>query len=66
LQLGRPFIKLVKLLEGCRASLPGKPAGQACRARLPGKAVGQGCRAKLPGNVAGQGCMEWCNTLKAW
>jgi hypothetical protein len=33
----RPVIKLVIFLQGCRARLPGKAAGQGCRARLPGR-----------------------------
>jgi hypothetical protein len=58
LQFCRPTagIKLAIFLQGCRARLPGKAAGQGCRARLPGKAVGQGCQARLPGKAAGQGC----------
>jgi hypothetical protein len=32
----------------CRASLPGKSAGQVCRASLPGKSAGQVFRASLP------------------
>jgi hypothetical protein len=40
-------------VQGCRARLPGKAAGQGCR---PGKIAGQGCRARLPGKAAGQGC----------
>jgi hypothetical protein len=39
-------------MQGCRARLLGKAAGQGCRARLPGKAAGQGCRARLPGKEA--------------
>jgi hypothetical protein len=42
--------------QGCRASLPGKSAGQVCRASLPGKSAGQVCRASLPGKSAGQVC----------
>jgi hypothetical protein len=38
----RPVIKTVIFLQGCRARLPGKAAGQGCRARLLGKADGQG------------------------
>jgi hypothetical protein len=38
---------LQTFLQVCRASLPGKSAGQVCRASLPGKAAGQGCRAKV-------------------
>jgi hypothetical protein len=49
-------IQLVIFLQGCRARLPGKAAGQGCRARLPGKAARQVCRARLPGKSAGQGC----------
>jgi hypothetical protein len=38
-----PVFKTVIYLQGCRARLPGKAAGQDCRARLPGKAAWQGC-----------------------
>jgi hypothetical protein len=51
-----PNCRQFRFLQGCRARLPGKTAGQGCRARLPGKAAGQGCRARLPGKAAGQGC----------
>jgi hypothetical protein len=43
-------------LQVCRASLPGKSAGQLCRASLPGKSAGQVCRASLPGKSSGQVC----------
>jgi hypothetical protein len=43
-------------VQGCRARLPGKAAGQGCRARLPGKAAGQCVVARMPGKNAGQGC----------
>jgi hypothetical protein len=42
---------LQTFLQGWRARLPGKAAGQGCRARLPGKAAGQG----LPGKAGRQG-----------
>jgi hypothetical protein len=47
---------LQTFLQGWRARLPGKAAGQGCLARLPGKAAGQGCRARLPGKSAGKVC----------
>jgi hypothetical protein len=50
--------RLLTFLQGCRARLPGKAAGQGCLARLPGKAAWQGCRARLPGKAAGQFSME--------
>jgi hypothetical protein len=46
---------IVIFLQGLRAKLPGKAAGQGCWARLPGNAAGQGCRARLPGKAARQG-----------
>jgi hypothetical protein len=52
----RPVIKLVIIMRGCRARLPGKTVVQDCRARLPGKAAGQGCRPRLQDKAAGQGC----------
>jgi hypothetical protein len=61
-----PVINFLTFLQGCRAKLSGKAAGQGCRAKLPGKAAGQGCRARLPGRAVGVGCMQWCNMLKAW
>jgi hypothetical protein len=60
------YSRLYFKLQGCRARLPGKAAGQGCRARLPGKAAGQGCRARLPGKAACMHAMQWCNMLKAW
>jgi hypothetical protein len=47
----RPVIKLVMILQGCRARLLDKTAGQGFRARLPGKAAGQGYRDRLPGKA---------------
>jgi hypothetical protein len=39
----RPVIKLVLFLQGCRARLTGKTAGQGCRAKLPVMAAIQWC-----------------------
>jgi hypothetical protein len=49
LQPRSAFQKLDFVQKICRASLPGKSAGQVCRASLPGKSAGQVCRASLPG-----------------
>jgi hypothetical protein len=47
---------MLGFLQGLRARLPGKAAGQGCRTRLTGKAAGQGCRVRLPSKAVGQGC----------